>query len=255
MTLVTTEKVKSSLIITLNRPEKRNALSPEMISQIVASVKTANDDKSVRSIIITGSEKAFCAGADLEYLHTLKDYSAADNERDSRLLGALFMCIYNSAKPTLSAINGPAIAGGCGLAIVCDYAIAHSQLATFGFTEVKIGFLPAIVSMFLVKRVGEYKARQLLVSGEIIHAAQAHSVNLVDEICETPLRRAIDIADTFNGNSAESIKHTKEMIRMIVGLSNDEALDYLQKMNAVGRFSHDFRHGLEKFLNKKEKTK
>ncbi|NUN10229.1 MAG: enoyl-CoA hydratase/isomerase family protein [Ignavibacteriaceae bacterium] len=253
MSLITNELVKSSMVITLNRPEKRNALSPEMITELTVTVRKAIDDQAVKSIIITGSEKAFCAGADLDYLNNLRKYKAADNERDSKMLAELFLTIYNSPKPTISAVNGPAIAGGCGLAIVCDFAVAHTQLATFGFTEVRIGFLPAIVSVFLVKRIGEYQARKLLITGEIIHAANAHAIHLVDELSETPLRRAVEIGFLLASNSCESIKSTKDLIRVCGNLSADEAIPYLSRMNAVARFSKDFKSGLEKFLNKKEK--
>lgn len=253
MSLIISELVKSSMVLTLNRPDKRNALSPEMVSELTEAVIKANSDPEVKSIILTGSGKAFCAGADLDYLNTLRKYKAAENERDSIALANLFLTIYKSSKPTISAINGPAIAGGCGLAIVCDFAIAHTQLATFGFTEVRIGFLPAIVSWFLIKRTGEYHARKLLITAEIIHAANAHAIHLVDELSETPLRRAVELGVLLSGNSTESIKNTKDIIRSCASLPAENAVNYLAKMNAVARFTNDFKAGLEKFLNKKEK--
>ncbi|MBT8383671.1 MAG: enoyl-CoA hydratase/isomerase family protein, partial [Ignavibacteria bacterium] len=133
-------------VLALNRPEKRNALHPDLIVQIKEKLKEIEIDESVKVLIITGEGKAFCAGADLTYLNDLKNYSTVQNEKDSRELAELFLTIYNFPKPVIAAVNGAAIAGGCGLASVCDFIVADEEHSKFGYSEVKIGFLPAMVS-------------------------------------------------------------------------------------------------------------
>ena len=160
-------------IITLNRPEKRNALNPELVAQLKDKLKEIKDDADVKVLIITGEGKSFCSGADLEYLNSIKDFSSIENEKDSESLAKLFLDIYNFPIPTVAAVNGAAIAGGCGLANVCDFIIADKNNAKFGYSEVKIGFVPAIVSIFLIKKIGEGKARQLLLTGDIVDADKA----------------------------------------------------------------------------------
>ena len=152
----------NTAIIILNRPEKRNALHPELIKQFKEKLKEAEKDENVKAVIITGEGKAFCAGADLEYLKELSRFSSVENEKDSGELAELFLMIYKFPKPTIAAVNGAAIAGGCGLATVCDLIVAHPDHSKFGYSEVKIGFIPAIVSIFIIKRIGEGIAKQLL---------------------------------------------------------------------------------------------
>ncbi|MCW8805019.1 MAG: enoyl-CoA hydratase/isomerase family protein, partial [Ignavibacteriaceae bacterium] len=160
-------------ILTLNRPDKRNALHPELVKQMKSKLKKVEIDNSVKVLIITGEGKAFCAGADLEYLNEMRNYSTLENEKDSKELAELFLMIYNFPKIVIAAVNGAAIAGGCGLASVCDLIVADESNAKFGYSEVKIGFIPAIVSTFLIRRLGEGMVKQLLLSGEIIAAKRA----------------------------------------------------------------------------------
>ena len=145
-------------ILYLNRPEKRNSLHPEMVKQIKFKLKEIEKDDDVKVLIITGEGSAFCAGADLEYLNELRDYSSLENEKDSGELAEMFLMIYNFSKPVIAAVQGAAIAGGCGLSSVCDFIVAHPEDSKFGYSEVKIGFIPAIVSIFLIKKIGEGNA-------------------------------------------------------------------------------------------------
>jgi methylglutaconyl-CoA hydratase len=238
-------------IITLNRPEKRNSLHPEMVKQMKDKIKELENDNSIKVLIITGEGKAFCAGADLEYLNELRKYSSIQNERDSRELAELFVTIYKFPKPVIAAVNGAAIAGGCGLASVCDIVVADEENSKFGYSEVKIGFIPAIVSIFLVKKVGEGMARQLLLSGELIDGKRAYEIGFVNYMYNNALSGALDVASKLKMNSLLSMKMTKEMINKVSNLSIDEAVEYCIGINTISRTTLDFKEGLNNFLSKK----
>ena len=237
-------------ILKLNRPEKRNALHPDLVKQMKSKLKEAEKDESVKVLIITGEGKAFCAGADLEYLNEMRNYSSLENEKDSRELAELFLMIYNFPKPVIAAVNGAAIAGGCGLASVCDIIVADELNAKFGYSEVKIGFIPAIVSTFLVRRVGEGLAKQLLLSGEIIDAKRAYEIGFVNYLNSKPLEFALDIASKLKNNSQHSMVMTKEIIRNVSGLSVDDSVEYCIGLNTISRSTDDFKKGLNNFLSK-----
>jgi methylglutaconyl-CoA hydratase len=238
-------------ILTLNRPEKRNALHPELVRQMKSELKEVAEDELVKVLIITGEGKAFCAGADLEYLNEMRNYSSLENEKDSRELAELFVNIYNFPKIVIAAVNGAAIAGGCGLASVCDIIVADELNARFGYSEVKIGFIPAIVSTFLIRRVGEGMAKQLLLSGEIIEAKRAYEIGFVNYLCPKALEFSLDIASKLKDNSQQSIMLTKEMIRKVSGLSVEDAVEYCIGLNTISRTTDDFKKGLNNFLTKK----
>jgi methylglutaconyl-CoA hydratase len=238
-------------ILTVNRPEKRNALHPELVRQMKIKLQEAATDDSVKVLIITGEGKAFCAGADLEYLNEMKNYSSFENEKDSRELAELFLIIYNFPKPVIAAVNGAAIAGGCGLASVCDIIVADELNARFGYSEVKIGFIPAIVSTFLIRRVGEGMAKQLLLSGDIIEAKRAYEIGFVNYLCPKTLEFSLDIASKLKENSYQSMKLTKEMIEKVSGLSVEDAVEYCIGLNTISRTTDDFKKGLNNFLSKK----
>jgi len=237
-------------ILTLNRPEKRNALNPELVRAIKEKLSEAESDENVKSIIITGEGKAFCAGADLEYLKQIKSNSSVENEKDSLSLAEMYLKIYKCSKPTIAAVNGPAIAGGCGLASVCDFIIADRLNSKFGYSEVSIGFVPAIVSVFLFRRTGEGKAKQLLLSGEIVDAESAYKSGLVDYLSENVLSDALNLAAKLNRNSLQSMMMTKRMLNSIASMNIEEAIDYCLRINVLSRSTKDFEEGINKFLNK-----
>lgn len=236
-------------LITLANPDKRNALSPELVKVFKEKFSDAENDVRVKSIIITGKGKAFCAGADLSYLEKISKNSLIENVVDSNFLSDFFLMIYECNKPTIASVNGAAIAGGCGLATACDFIVASSE-ASFGYSEVKIGFIPAIVSYFLLKRLGEVKAKQLLISGEIINAAKALDVGLVDYVNENHLQFSFELAERLNQNSTLSIQETKKLIRNISHLNYKNAIDLSLNLNALSRTTDDFKNGLSKFLRK-----
>src|ERR1700719_884383 len=165
---------------TLNRPDKRNAISYELIDDLLAMLGEVSKS-SAQVLILTGAGKAFCSGMDLENLKALVGRSAEQNIKDSETMAHLFRSLYDFPKPTIAAVNGAAIAGGCGLATLCDFTLAVAD-AKFGYTEVRIGFVPAIVSTFLLRQVGEKHARDLLLTGRIVSADEAYRIGLINEI-------------------------------------------------------------------------
>jgi len=238
-------------LIMLNRPEKRNALHPEMIEVVKDKLNSIKNDDDIKVLIISGEGSSFCAGADLAYLNELKDFSVTDNERDSEELAQLFSDLYNFPKPIIAAVNGPAIAGGCGLASVCDFIIADSEKAKFGYSEAKIGFIPAIVSIFLIKKIGEGKAKQLLLSAEIIDAHKAYEIGFADLLSGDVLNDSFTFAEKLTRNSLTSLKIIKKMISAVSNLTVEEGIKYSIELNTISRSSGDFKEGLNNFLNKK----
>jgi methylglutaconyl-CoA hydratase len=238
-------------LIMLNRPEKRNALHPEMVKVIKDKLNILKNDDNIKVLMLSGEGSSFCAGADLAYLNKLKDFSVTENERDSEELAQLFLDIYNFPKPIIAAVNGPAIAGGCGLASVCDFIIADSEKAKFGYSEAKIGFVPAIVSIFLIKKIGEGKAKQLLLSAEVLNAQKAYQIGFADLLSVDVMNDSFKLAEKLTRNSSTSLKMIKKMVSSISNLTIEEAVKYSIELNTISRSSGDFKEGLSNFLNKK----
>ena len=248
--MIKTEIKNNSVIITLSRPDKRNALNPELVKYLKQAFNNIEKDNSVKSVILTGEGSAFCAGADLEYLKQLSNFSSLENYDDSKSLAELFLLIYEFPKPTIAAVNGPAIAGGCGLASVCDFIVAHPEKSKFGYSEVKIGFLPAIVSIFLIKKIGEGLAKQLLLEANIISGKRAYEIGFANYLSGDVLKEAEVLSENLNRNSFESIKQTKQMINAISNLNVRDAVNYCLNLNTISRQSDDFKKGLNDFLTK-----
>ena len=250
--LVEIESTQRVARITLNRPEKRNALSGEMVEALQRALDEVEHNDGIRVVILTGAGSAFSAGADLESLSKMQSASATDNAEDSHRLAAFFRRIYTYPKPVIARINGHAIAGGCGLAAVCDFSIAV-ETARLGFTEVRIGFVPAIVMLFVLRKVGEAGSRRLMLTGDLISAAQAVELNLIDEtVPESELNSRVDeLADSLATNtSASALRMTKQMLARIPGMGFDEALEYAAGMNAFARSTSDCKAGIAAFLSK-----
>src|SRR5689334_3570457 len=170
----------ASTLITLNRPDKRNAISATMIAELLAALD-AVESGSERVAIITGAGKAFCAGMDLDALKSLATQSPEQNLADARRTAGFFRRLWSCPKPLIAAVNGAALAGGCGIATLCDFTLAAPE-AKFGYTEVRVGFIPALVSMFLERQVGEKLARDLFLTGRILDATEAKAIGLVTSI-------------------------------------------------------------------------
>lgn len=242
--------------ITLNRPEKSNALCYDLVSELRAAFKSAETDDEVKAIILRANGDAFCAGADLNYLQDLQNNSFEQNLADSDHLKELFLQIYQHKKVVVSQVHAPALAGGCGLATVCDFIFATPD-ANFGYTEVRIGFVPAIVMVFLLRKVGESKAKQLLLGGSVITAEQARAMGLIHYISEKENLESDVRAFTsqlIESNSAYAMSVTKQMIAKVQGLPIEEALNFASEMNAKARGSDDCKRGISAFLNKEKIT-
>ena len=238
--------------LTLNRPEKRNAISTPMIDDLFAALSAVEADKSVRVVILTGAGKAFCSGMDLETLQALAKQTPEQNLADSRRMAKMFHLVYSFPKPLITAVNGAAIAGGCGLATLSDFTLAVPE-AKFGYTEVRIGFIPALVSVMLRRQVGEKHARDLLLSGRIIDAAEAFRLGLVTEI--TPpdglMKRAREVANTLLEASPTSLALTKHLLLRYDEEQLRRELELATQENAQIRATDDFREGLASFLEKR----
>lgn len=242
----------SSAVITLNRPEKRNALSPQMIAELQDALSHSEADDQVRTVVITGAGSCFCAGMDLEFLKTLAAHSLEENLEDSRRMAGFFQRLYTFPKPLIAAVNGAAIAGGCGLATLCDFTLAVPE-ARFGYTEARIGFLPALVSVFLRRMVGEKHARDLLLSARLLDAAEAYRIGLVSEVVPAAdlLRRARELAHQLEANSPSSLRRTKTLLVDCVLPELERELTLAIEANAAIRLTADFREGLAAFLEKR----
>jgi|SRR5438105_3092876 len=238
--------------ITLNRPDKRNAISAAMI----ADLQTALDEienSHARVVILTGAGKAFCSGMDLEMLAAIAQQSAAENQEDSRRLAKLFRRIWSFPRPLIAAVNGAALAGGCGIATLCDFTLAVPE-AKFGYTEVKIGFLPALVSVFLIRQIGEKRTRDLLLTGRIIEAAEAKELGLVNEIvpAEKLLERSRELAQLLIAASPASLSRAKRLMTSAAAAGVDADLERAILENARIRCTPDFKEGLASFLEKRK---
>lgn len=240
--------------ITLNRPEKRNALDAEMVIALTKAFTQAAEDPTVKVIILQANGDAFCAGADLGYLQQLQKNTYEENLADSRQLMKLFQLIYHLPKPVISKVKGPALAGGCGLATVCDFCYADSN-SRFGYTEVKIGFVPAIVKVFLTRKLGETRTREWLLTGNIYSAQQAYEAGLITKVCEEQVleEEVKNLAEQLcNQSSAQSMSFIKEMLAEIPSMPVNDALEYAARMNAKARGTDDCKKGIQAFLNKEK---
>lgn len=238
--------------VTLNRPEKRNAIHPEMIGELGEAFSDFERNPEVKIVVLRAEGKAFCAGADLAYLRELQHYSFEENLADSHRLKVLFSQIYEFPKVVIAQVQGHALAGGGGLVTVCDFAFAAPE-ALFGFTEVKIGFVPALVSVFLAEQIGQGKATELLLSGGLIASSKAAQLGLITEVVEVDFleTRTLEFAQKLIAdNSAFSMQEAKRMLRGLSEKSRREALDRAAEANAKARSHEDCVKGIAAFLSK-----
>ena len=253
---VTYESQDRMARIMLNRADKRNALNGVVVAELIDALEKAESDDEVKIVVLGGEGKVFCAGADLAYLQQLQKNTYEENLEDSRHLKALFQKLYTLSKVVIARVHGHAIAGGCGLATVCDFAFTVPE-AKFGYTEVRIGFVPALVKVFLLRKIGEANARRLLLTGDLISADEALQMNMVYRVVSTDqLDEEINVfaRKLITSNSGNSMAITKKMIAEIPGKSLEDALDYAAVMNAKARETDDCRRGIASFLNKDELT-
>jgi methylglutaconyl-CoA hydratase len=237
--------------ITLNRPERRNAMTPEMQEELILAMHAAGEG-DCRVVIFAGAGEAFCAGLDLSALQKMNDKTDADHRADAERVAQLFRTLYELPKPTIAVVHGAAIAGGTGLATICDFTLAAPE-AKFGYTEAKIGFVPALVSAFLTLQIGEKRARDLLLTGRIFASEEALRLGLVNEVVQQEQLwvRALELAVLLKANSPESMSATKRLLAAQNKAWLDAAIEVAMVANAESRRTHDFTEGVAAFLEKR----
>jgi methylglutaconyl-CoA hydratase len=247
------EKDGAIATITLNRPDRRNAISSTMIEEVLGVLNAAEADSVVRVIILTGAGRAFCSGMDLETLQTIAGQTGEQNLADSRQMARMFHRLYSFPKPLITAVNGAAVAGGCGIATFSDITLAVPE-AKFGYTEVRIGFIPALVSVLVRRQMGEKRARELLLTGQIIDAAEAFRLGMVTEIvpADNLLQRAHEVAAKFLEASPTSLRRTKRLLLQYNDKEVTQEIELAIQENAAIRATEDFREGLASFLEKRQ---
>ncbi len=237
--------------IALSMPEKRNAISAQMINDLLRALDQAEENHA-RVVILTGSGKAFCAGMDLDEMQNLARQTQQKNLEDARRITKLLYKVYSFPNPVIAAVNGPAIAGGCGIATVADFTLAVPE-AKFGYTEVKLGLMPALVSVFLRRRIADRAVRDLLLTGKIIDAAEAFRIGLITEIVppETLMARAREIAGVLLAASPTAVALTKKLLLNFDKAAIRAELEVAIEANADIRSTPDFREGVSAFLEKR----
>lgn len=240
--------------ISLNRPEKRNAFNEVLVDELKHAFSAAENDDLVKIVILKAKGEVFSAGADLSYIQGLQKNTYEENLTDSNNLKELYQQIYTLKKVVIAQVEGHAIAGGCGLATVCDFTYAVPE-AKFGYTEVKIGFVPAIVMVFLLRKIGELKTKELLLSGKLISSQEAKEIGIINgvfpaaNIAEEVENIALKLCSETSG---QSLAITKEMIAKVQNLNFEDGFNYAAEMNAKGRATEDCKKGISSFLNKEK---
>jgi methylglutaconyl-CoA hydratase len=238
--------------ITLNRPERRNAMTPEMQEELIGAMnETAAGN--CRVVVFRGAGDAFCSGLDLSALQSMNDKTATDHRADTQRIATLFRTLYELPKPTIAAVHGAAIAGGTGLATICDFTLAVPS-AKFGYTEARIGFVPALVSAFLALQIGDKRSRDLLLTGRLFDAAEAYRLGLVNEVVQPDAleERVSALAQVLVANSPESLAATKRLLAEQNKAWLDAAITQAMDANAQARETADFREGIAAFLEKRK---
>ncbi|MDQ3744695.1 MAG: enoyl-CoA hydratase-related protein [Acidobacteriota bacterium] len=238
-------------LVTLNRPEKRNALNDALVAGLKRALRDADEREDVRAVLVTGAGADFCSGADLSALQKISESSAVENLEDAQSLSELFALIRRVRVPVVAAVRGRALAGGCGLATACDIVLASTS-ARFGYPEVKIGFVPAMVMAILRRNVSEKRAFELITRGAEVSAAEAERIGLVnhvfeDDFFETQVERYVA---GFEQVSRSAVVLTKRLLYQMDGMSFDAALQAGADVNTIARMTEDCRAGIARFLSK-----
>lgn len=251
MSEILTEKENSIFTITLNRPEKRNALNDGLINSVKDALRDANKDESLRAILIKGAGKDFCSGADLSALQKIAESDVIENLWDAENLMELLAMIRKVKIPVIAAVHGRALAGGCGLATACDIVLA-AQSARFGYPEVRIGFVPAMVMAILRRNLSEKKSFELITQGFDFSADEAESFGLInrifaDETFDEDVKKYISVYEYV---SRSAVVLSKKLLYQMDGMTFDTALETGAEVNAIARLTEDCQKGIAKFLNK-----
>jgi methylglutaconyl-CoA hydratase len=237
--------------ITLNRPEVRNAFNEHLIAEMTAWAEKAAADSSLRAVVMSGKGPSFCAGADLAWMAKMAGYTQEENLRDARAAAAMFAAIDTLPMPVVAQIHGAALGGGAGLAAVADIAVA-ADAATFGFTEVKLGLIPAVIAPYVLAKIGQSAARELFVTGRRFDAAHAQKIGLVHAVVS-----AVDLVDKVNtyliemaANGPEAMRAAKALLRRIANQSIADAAPITANAIAERRVSDEAQQMMKGFLKK-----
>jgi methylglutaconyl-CoA hydratase len=239
------------LVVTLNRPEKRNALDDSLVNGLKSALRDADSREDVRAVVLTGAGADFCSGADLSALRKISEASVAENLEDARKLLELYALIRRMSVPVVAAVRGRALAGGCGLATACDIVLAAAS-ARFGYPEVKIGFVPAMVMAILRRNVSEKRAFELVTRGAELSAAEAERAGLVNRVFDdTDFESQVEsYVAGFERVSRSSVVLTKRLLYQMDGMSFDAALQTGAEVNTIARMTEDCQAGIARFLSK-----
>lgn len=238
--------------ITLNRPERRNAMTPEMQMQLIAALEDASA-AGCRPLVLTGAGDAFCSGLDLTFLRAADKNSPIEARAEAERVARMFLALHDLEVPSIAAVNGPAMGGGAGLAAVCDFTLATPE-AKFGFTETRIGFVPAVVSAFLMLQIGEKRSRDLLLTGRIVDAQEAMHLGLVNEIVphQELQQHARSFAEKLAANSPQATRITKRLLAAQSRAWLVTAMIAAIEASVESRDTADFREGVAAFLEKRK---
>ncbi len=256
-TTLTYKAVDRVAVITMNRPDRRNALDDVMIRELTEVFTMVNRTNHTRAVVLTGAGASFCAGMDLDYLQRFAAKGEPENLEDARNLSKMLQQIHTLKKIVIAAVNGPALGGGCGIAAACDFVLVGREKGKLGAPEVKLGFLPAVILIYLIKRMGSSRAREFVLQGSIVSADSAMSNGLATDVISDDelLDRSMAYADTLaTTTSSSSVVLTKELFARIDEMPPREALEYASSLNALTRKTEDFKKGIESFLKKEKPT-
>lgn len=250
--LVTVQIANHNALCTLNFPHKRNPISPELRGALMAALQSLVSNDDVRSVAITGAGNAFCSGLDLDTLADQLRKSPQEHQLDSQSIADFFSYVAHYPKPTIAAVNGPAVAGGCGLALLCDFTLISAD-AFLSFSEVKIGFVPALVGIHLERMVGPKVSRDLLLTGRKVMAEEAKALRLVTEVVPSGKlhEKVAELALQLAKNSPVALRRTKELLARAQAVSLSEAIALAVDTNASARSTSDCAEGVHAFLEKR----
>ncbi len=253
MNTITINKSQNVVWVNLNRPEVHNAMNAEMIAELTEVFKSFDEDTESRAVVLTGNGKSFCAGADLNYMKGIAEFGFEENVEDGKKLAGLFKAIYDCPIPTIALIHGSAFGGANGLIAACDIAIAEAD-TSFAFSEVKLGIAPATIAPFVIKRIGEFGAKELMLTGKRFKGQEAKKWNLVNHVYkngfdENPLN---EILKQFESSAPKAVKETKKLITTVLGKDIEEGIEFTSRLIAKLRASEEGQEGMASFLEKRK---
>jgi len=252
-TTIEVSKDKNIATVTLNRPDVHNAMDERLMKELTACFKELSTDDNVRTIVLTGNGKSFCAGADLNWMKNMVNYTREENIRDSGLLLDMYDTIYNCPKPVIGRINGNAFGGGIGLIAVCDITIAIPD-SRFAFSEVKLGIIPSVISTFVVKRIGLANMRRLFITGERFDTAYAKEIGLIDLVVNLDDldRKVQEYVEQVGSSGCKAVKELKNLVNKFIEMDEKHYKEFTVEKISDLRVSEEGQEGINAFLEKRK---